>query len=126
MVLIARRACVIGAIGLIVSITLHLDARGAILREGLEARFPRGAMSMETPVLPEKAGNIRDGEAESTCELSFATTASGSEGGQRGIFGYGRNGQPRASQLVSAPQPDSGTAWDSERPHISLRSDGGS
>ena len=42
MVFIAEWASVAGATGVIVSVTLHQDARGAIAREGMGARFPRG------------------------------------------------------------------------------------
>ena len=45
---------------------------------------------------------------------------SGFAGRQRGSVGCGRNGQPRVSQLGSAPQPDPGTIWDSEGRHMSL------
>ena len=46
MVLIAKRACAIGAIGVIASITLHLEARGAIPREGMEVRFLWSAIGL--------------------------------------------------------------------------------
>ena len=37
--LIAKRALVIGAIGVIADITWHLDARGPLPREAIEVRF---------------------------------------------------------------------------------------
>ena len=81
---IAKRACIIGAIDVKVSITLHLDARGAIPLEGMEVRLPRGATGLighptplfqrMTPVLPQKAESVGHGETGSTCEQSFVTT----------------------------------------------------
>ena len=44
--LIAKRACVIGDIGVVVKITLHLDARGAIPRGRIEVRFPKNAIGL--------------------------------------------------------------------------------
>ena len=133
--LIAKRACVTGVIGVTVSIILRQDARGAIPREGMEALSQErdrahgpsySSISMETPVSPRGAGNIRDGEAESKCEQSLAATVDAGDlclASQDEIVGYGRNGQHRVSQLASAPQPDSGTTWDSEGLHISLKSE---
>ena len=44
MVFIAKRACGTGAIGVIVSITLRRDVRGAIPRVGMNVRFPRNVI----------------------------------------------------------------------------------
>ena len=51
MILIAKRACVIGAIGVMVSITLHQDARGAIPARGWKSVFP-GTRKVASTTLP--------------------------------------------------------------------------
>ena len=49
---IAKRACVTGAIGVILKITWRQDARGAIPREGTAARVPRSATGpIDHPIL---------------------------------------------------------------------------
>ena len=42
----AKRAYVIGAIGVIVIISLRQDARGATSREGMEVHFPGSAIGL--------------------------------------------------------------------------------
>ena len=78
-----------GASGAVVKITLHLYARGAVPREGIEVRFPKkndrfyrppySSVSMETPVLPQKAESALEGETGGNCEQSFVTTADAGE-----------------------------------------------
>ena len=91
--LIATRACVIGALGVTVSITLRQDASGAIPREGAEARegidhlffdCPRerdrdhrssfSSISTETRVSAQTADHFGAGETESKCEQSLGRT----------------------------------------------------
>ena len=88
MVLIAKRACVVGATGVTVSITLHPAARGAIPRKEMEVRRPRSATGVmgqlilrfqRAPVLAQKAEHIGGGETESTCAQPFAATMDGGD-----------------------------------------------
>ena len=77
MALIAERACVVGAIGVIVSTTLHQAARGAKPRAEKEARFPRSAIGLiDRPTLlfqwrslflPQRAESVGDGYTEGKC-----------------------------------------------------------
>ena len=73
----------------------------------------------------EKAGNLVLTQTESKCERSFAATLDVADLSlvsqeYSDTVGYGRIGRPRAFQLAGAPQPDSGTTWDSENRHTSL------
>ena len=79
----AKRACVTGATGLILSIAPRPNARGAVPR-GVVARFPRGAIGLidrrvlrfqwSPRVSAQKAEHIGGGETESKCEQSFPAT----------------------------------------------------
>ena len=50
--LIAQRACGASAIGVIVCITFSQDARGVILREGMEVRLPGSAIGLIDQLIP--------------------------------------------------------------------------
>ena len=83
MALIAKRACVIGDIGVIVSITWRQDVRGAIPREGMEVRSPKSATEfIDRPTLrsqwrflfcPRKR-KISEVAIHSKCEQSLAAS----------------------------------------------------
>ena len=105
---IAKRASVIGAIGVIVNITCHLDARGAVPRARIEVQSPKNAIGPINHLLPlfRRKPLLRPrrrkvwGEVGPGASLNSASSPRrrrGSifvpTGGWRGGVGYWRDGQ---------------------------------
>ena len=88
MVSIAKRACAICVIGVIVSITFRRDARGAPPREEKDVRCPENELGPNDRLTlsqwralfcPQIAESVGKRETGSKCEQSFVTTV-GAEG----------------------------------------------
>ena len=129
MVLIAKRACVIGAIGVIVGITLRRDVRGAVARGEMDVRFPRDVLiSDDLLVLPFQwrplfcPGN-RSVLEKVRREANVSSTSLTHRARGLPLWSHRRIAWRRwtlVQQLACAPQSYVGAAWGSRGRHLSL------